>query len=261
MKLLNFDNAKTRKGEAFGYSTAILYLAPASLSGKNVCEHSTSECRALCLNTAGMGVFKKIQDARIAKTKYMHDTPMAFYHQLDKEIQNFVNLCKKRSDQKRSYTKPCVRLNGTSDIYNSHIETIIKKHWNIKFYDYTKDVNRMNLYLNGKLPSNYFLLYSCSGTDESIAISERFIDRGANVAVVFDTKKGEPLPLTWNYFQVIDGDVHDLRFINAERGLLRQGAADDEPYSEGNIIGLRAKGKARKAKSGDNHFVQKGVSS
>ena len=30
-----------------------LYLAPANVSGYNVCSHSTSECRLGCLNTSG----------------------------------------------------------------------------------------------------------------------------------------------------------------------------------------------------------------
>ena len=33
--------------------TAILYLAPAKLSGYNVCRFSTPECRMGCLNTSG----------------------------------------------------------------------------------------------------------------------------------------------------------------------------------------------------------------
>ena len=37
-QLLNIDNnAKTVKGQKLGYLTGVLYLAPADLSGHNVC--------------------------------------------------------------------------------------------------------------------------------------------------------------------------------------------------------------------------------
>lgn len=261
MKLFNFDNAKTRKGEAFGYSTAILYLAPASLSGENLCKFSTKECRELCLNTAGMGVFKKIQDARIRKTKLMLEQPDIFWAQVSHEIELHKKLCERHSRKLGRKIKPCVRLNGTSDIWNTDMETIMHRHRDVQFYDYSKDVKRVTSYRRGDMPSNYYLLYSCSGTPQSIAHAEWFLAEGVNVAVVFDTKKGKPLPLLWNNFPVIDGDVHDLRFLMSERGLIKRGAAHDEPYSEGNVVGLRAKGKARNADSGSNHFVQKGEQS
>jgi hypothetical protein len=59
--LLNIDaNPKTIKGQKQGYMTAVLYLAPANLSGWEVCPMSTKGCRAACLNTAGRaGIFKK----------------------------------------------------------------------------------------------------------------------------------------------------------------------------------------------------------
>jgi hypothetical protein len=63
------------------------------------------------------------------------------------------------------------------------------------------------------------------------------LEHGINVAVVFDTKRGRELPLTWRGWPVIDGDVSDLRFL------------DESPR----IVGLRAKGKARGDESG---FVQ-----
>ena len=52
-KLLNIDkNAKTIKGQAYGYMTAILYLAPSDLSGFNVCPMASKGCKSACLNTA-----------------------------------------------------------------------------------------------------------------------------------------------------------------------------------------------------------------
>jgi hypothetical protein len=54
-KLLNIDaNAKTVKGQAKGYLTAVLYLAPYTAAGLNVCPMAeVAGCHAACLNTAG----------------------------------------------------------------------------------------------------------------------------------------------------------------------------------------------------------------
>jgi hypothetical protein len=68
--------------------------------------------------------------------------------------------------------------------------------------------------------------------------------RGRNVAVVFSTKRGEPLPQSWQGFTVVDGDLSDLRFLDvppaSPPGIL--------PF--GIIIGLRAKGRAKTRTSG-----------
>ena len=52
---------------------------------------------------------------------------------------------------------------------------------------------------------------------------------------MFDTKKGEPLPTSWKGFPVYDGDDTDVRFLDPKGGY---------------VIGLRAKGKAKKDKTG-----------
>jgi hypothetical protein len=51
------------------------------------------------------------------------------------------------------------------------------------------------------------------------------LSAGGNVAVVFDE-----LPTHWKGFKVIDGDENDLRYMD-ERGV---------------VVGLKAKGKAKK---------------
>jgi hypothetical protein len=69
MSLLNSGNAKTRKGEKKGFITYGLHLAPANLSGFNVCKDASAGCAAACLNTAGRGAMSNVQRARIAKTR------------------------------------------------------------------------------------------------------------------------------------------------------------------------------------------------
>ena len=96
----------------------------------------------------------------------------------------------------------------------------------VQFYDYTKHTNRKNL------PSNYHLTFSRSETNDN-KVQEMF-DRGYNVAIVFDTPKNKPLPTEYMGRKVIDGRVHDLRFL-------------DEP---GVWVGLSALGDGKKDSSG-----------
>jgi hypothetical protein len=124
-------------------------------------------------------------------------------------------------------------LNGTSDLaVESLFAGILAEFPNVVFYDYTKSARRMNAYLDGAFPANYSLTFSRSETNgtETAAI----MARGGNVAVPFTTKRGEAFPATWNGVRIIDGDVSDLRFT--------------DPH--GVVVGLRAKGKARKAVPG-----------
>ena len=53
---------KTDKGRSRGYSTAIMYFAPADLSGYDVCQYRSAGCTAACLNTAGHGGIAKKAD-------------------------------------------------------------------------------------------------------------------------------------------------------------------------------------------------------
>lgn len=110
-KLLSIGNdSKTVKGEARGYRTAILYLAPSNLSGRNVCSHATPGCIASCLNTAGRGSFNSVQQARIKRTHFFFRFPVTFMEQLFQEILTHANACQSAG------MIPVVRLNRTSDI-------------------------------------------------------------------------------------------------------------------------------------------------
>ena len=63
MNLLSVGNPKTLKGMKQGYNTYILHLAPASLSGHNVCPKATQGCIDSCLNTAGRGGDSAMEEA------------------------------------------------------------------------------------------------------------------------------------------------------------------------------------------------------
>lgn len=235
-KLLTAANAKIVKGVAFGFRTFGLHLAPWNLSGFQVCASASAGCISGCLNKAGHGgMFKKgettntVQEARKRKTAWFFNERDAFMARLVREVQNGIKYAAKRG------SVPVFRLNLTSDIRWETVPVtvngveypnIMTAFATVQFYDYTKHRNRRDV------PTNYHLTFSRSESNDEAAIE--WLQNGGNVAVVFSTKKGKPLPDTWNGYRVIDGDETDLRFL------------DDKNV----VVGLRAKGPARKDTSG-----------
>lgn len=224
--LLNIDtNAKTIKGQKLGFLTGILYLAPANLSGHNVCPFASPGCKTMCLNTAGRGVFSSVQSSRIKKTKLLFSNGKLFFKTLTKNIKSLIVKAKNKN------LIPVIRLNGTSDI-PWEATGIMNLFPDVQFYDYTKDISRMKLFINKKMPQNYHLTFSLSETNKDLA--DFVLKSGANAAIVFNTKKKQVLPASYQGYKVIDGDLTDLRFKDPN----------------GCIVGLRAKGKARRDTSG-----------
>lgn len=130
-----------------------------------------------------------------------------------------------RQTATRQGTQPAVRLNGTSDVLweRAHPD-LFAEFPDVQFYDYTKVGSRMSACTeSSEWPENYHLTFSGDGSKPNV--SQRILQKGNNVAVVFWPE----LPEQWWGFQVIDGDVHDARFFDP-RGV---------------IVGLRAKGIAR----------------
>ena len=223
MKLFTTGNPKLMKGEKKGYLSFVLHLAPADLSGHNTCPKATEGCKMACLNTAGRGgIFKKgestnvIQQARIRKTKMFYENRAEFLAQLESDIKAGVKQAEKQG------LIPAFRLNGTSDI-SWEKYGIIEKFPNVQFYDYTKIRGRKVSHL-----PNYHLTFSRAESNEMDA--RLAASSGMNVAVVFK----KDLPATYFGKKVINGDDTDLRFLD-ERGV---------------IVGLKAKGKAKKDASG-----------
>ena len=227
MKLLSIGNPKILKGMKQGFMTYILHLAPADVSGYNTCPKATAGCKAACLNTAGRGgMFKKgettnvIQQARIRKTRWFFEDRESFLATLKDDIRKAI----KQSEKKGLI--PVFRLNGTSDL-SWEKYGIIQEFPNVQFYDYTKILGRK---VNGLV--NYHLTFSAAdGNDDDVrrAIKEKY-----NIATVFGIKKSQPMPETYEGTPVFNGDDSDLRFLDPK----------------GVVVGLYAKGKAKKDTSG-----------
>jgi len=96
-KLLNIDNnAKTVKGQKYGFITAILYLAPSTQSGFNVCPQASNGCKKACLYTAWHGAFDNVKQGRINKTRWYIQERETFLDKIRKEIKSFIAKAKER---------------------------------------------------------------------------------------------------------------------------------------------------------------------
>ncbi len=225
-KLLGVESdAKTIKGSKQDVLTGILYLAPAKEADgvHDLCPMATLECREGCLYGAGMaGVFPSIKKARIAKTLAYLANPKQFESDLMADVAQLVKEAKSRE------MVPAVRINGTSDLPKL-ARAVAKRFPDVQFYDYTKIPAPWK-----RTMANYHLTFSFSGSN--INECRQALLNKINVAVVFSG----PFPATWNGRKVIDGDASDLRFLDPK----------------GVIVGLKAKGTARKMAAGG--FIQIG---
>jgi hypothetical protein len=223
-KLLSngLSNAKTAKNDIKSF---ILYLSPSTQNAKglNLCPHASAGCIFACLNTAGLaGVYPKIIQARINKTNFYVSKKAEFLNLLAHEIRNEI--------RKANGTKLVFRLNGTSDLdfvylLKKYADLDLLNIENVLLYDYTKVLARAKRYLNA---DNYTVTFSRSETNHKEFLEA--VKLGINTAVVFS----HSLPSTFAGAKVINGDKSDIEMIS----------------NKGVILGLKAKGKAKKDLSG-----------
>lgn len=202
-----------------------LQLAPHTISGRNVCPNASKGCAAACLFTAGMGVYQRIKNARIKKTQFFFEDHDTFMANLFAEIEYYVRRAKKKG------LKLALRLNTISDIaWEKKLfrdKNLFEHFPHVQFYDYTKNPARAIAFSKGELPKNYHLTFSRS--ESNGATAQLIANLGVNVAVVF-----KKLPAEFYGKKVVSGDKSDARWKD----------------KKGVIVGLVAKGKARKDQSG-----------
>lgn len=197
--LLTEDNPKTRKGEALGYYSVILHLLPYDFSGYQVCAKA-DKCKDTCLMWSGRGPMPNTVAARLRRTKMFFEYRPWFMGLLVNDIY-LAQLYAQQHDMQL-----VVRPNGTSDLPWEKIRTsthrnIMEQFPDIQFMDYTKIPGR-------KTPDNYHLTFSLSDSNEADA--QRWLDRGGNVAMIYD----DTMPTQFMGTSTIDGDEHDLRFLD-----------------------------------------------
>lgn len=238
--LLTENNTKLEKGEELGFLSCGLHFAPHTISGYQVCSSASTGCRKACLYTSGHGRFTNTQLARIAKTvKFFEERP-TFLSDLVKDVAAKI----RRAD--RLGLTPAFRLNLTSDVRWEHVpvtvevkkgrkvvdtvsyRNIMEAFPTVQFYDYTKHTNRRDL------PANYHLTFSRSEENDSEV--EAMFAKGYNVAIVFDTPKGAPLPDTYMGRKVIDGREHDLRFLDPQGVWVGLSALEDAKVDDSGFV-------------------------
>jgi hypothetical protein len=202
-----------------------LYLAPDDLADgkRTLCPYAKiAKCSEACLNTAGMGKFSNVQQARIRKSLLFLNDQKEFLKLLVADVHKFLKECEKLGKL------PALRLNGTSDIQWETIEiedgkNIFEMFPQIQWYDYTKIPTRKVDHI-----PNYHLTWSYSEANDKYA--KLFDKVPNNKAVVFNNF----LPKVFKGLKVIDGDTHDMRFL------------DDSNV----VVGLLAKANAKKDTTG-----------
>lgn len=238
-------NPKTEKSKI---QTYILHLAPADLSGINVCP-GAGNCKRICLHFAGNPVYmQNKQSARIRRTLAYASDPKRFARLIVCAILDKIN--------KNPGEPIAIRLNGTSDIawenVDFHVTPAFSTFCRIKFghdlpigqrnifeifniltqnggplvvfYDYTKI--RRNWAECRRI--GYHLTFSFDGWENAanLTIARDALRNGVNVAAAFNLKKGQDLPdyvdcarfdflpsdkMTGRVFAVYDGDLSDYR--------------------------------------------------
>jgi hypothetical protein len=232
-RLLTQDkgNTKLRKsiGKLFdgkGWRIWGLALANANTSGHQVCGSASTGCIGCCLEHQGMAFFESVRAARAAKTIAFFEHRDWFEAALRQELGDIVLF------GRATALGVAYRPNLFSDLmWEKIFPWMFEPPFDeIQVFDYTKHAKRMLRFLDGGLPPSYHLTFSRSENNEDKCQS--VLQHAGNVAIAF---RNWPFPATWWGHKVINGDAHDLRFLDPQGGY---------------IVGLKAKGTARKDTSG-----------
>ena len=229
------QSAKMNYSYNNGTETYCIYLAPSTMSGRNVCPNS-EHCKEFCLNGSGRNKsdillrgekHSNINVSRIKKTD-------AFYKQRDLFMQTIIheiNTAMKRAE--KNGMEFSVRLNGTSDlsplVFKYQGKNILEWFPNVQFYDYTKVPSRYKLLSKYK---NYDLTFSFDGHNWDKC--EEILNQGGKVAVIFENEK---LPTAYKGYNVIDANGYDMRYLDPKgtiMGLHYHRTAND--YKSGKYV-------------------------
>lgn len=232
-------NTKMLRGtEEVGYRVYDLSLTPHTMnsSGANLCTHATAECRSGCIVNSGFAaVYPTVNSGRRHKTDYLLQHPKTFLRQLFYEIAWAIGTCKRKG------IIPAFRLNAYSDIdwslddYRHPVtkQTVFEAFPNTQFYGYTKVPAKL---IKSMSISNWHLTWSYTGKKLNHMQAANFLTMGATVSVVFANKD---FPETFMGVTVIDGDEHDMRFLD-DRGV---------------VVGLKLKSSGKHLSASNSDFV------
>jgi len=187
----------------------------------NVCPRASAGCAAACLAYAGKGAMSTVQRARAVRTGFLLAHPfhagILIGHEAAKAVEKHGDIA--------------LRLNVLSDIRWESVAyggLMALRGLGVRLYDYTAWMPQQRH--QGALSMlDYSLTYSAkepAHTPDDYLTG--VLSSGGTVAMPFTTRKGQPLPESWQGFRVIDGDLSDARY--------------EDPA--GVVVGLRQKGRA-----------------
>lgn len=230
-RFFSVDSPKAIKANKLGYLNAINYMAPHKSGGVgNLCSHASPRCIELCLGReSGQAAMvsrvtgtNSVRQSRERKARYFMGERQAYMREM------LLHVARCSGKARRTGMTLAVRPNGSTDIAYEGVRVVVDKAFanqlsrvsglevsaglhtvfsafpSVQFLDYTKNPRR----LERDLPANYHLTFSRSETNDADALAA--LAGGHNVAVVF----GNGLPEMWHGYRVIDGDAHDLRFLD-----------------------------------------------
>lgn len=230
-------------GENEGWMTAVQYLAPhkdAGVDHLNVCPYASPGCASTCITSTGQMVYSTHVEARVKRTLrwflFPERTAQAF---------NGETLMHMGKAYARGY-RPAVRMNGTSDWPFWTERHGIDLDLSVRRYDYTKRSPSEPLVAAHR--RGWHMTYSLSEQPLSMAYAKQWQRHGVNVALVVSGPLGSTRTIAKQVAAilvergelagrpVIDGDAHDLRFL--------------DPAVGGWIVLAAKGGKAKRDKTG-----------
>lgn len=213
------------KLEAFGRDRAMRI---------NTCTSASGGCINACLNDSGYseldGAWGVIKRCRVLKTLRYYADREGFMVLISHDIRRRAEACKAVG------VKYVCRVNGTSDLPGLAL-ALAHQFPSVQFYDYTKHPKPWL-----REAPNYALTFSRAEDNARDCLLA--IQNGVNVAVAFKLKRGALLPEKFMGRPVIDGDLHDHRWLDPKG-----------PDGKGLIVGLRVKGR-RNAKDTSGFLVE-----
>lgn len=258
-KTLLSTNPKTEKSKI---QTYILHLAPADISGVNVCP-GAGNCRKICLHFAGNPVYMtNKQAARIRRTLAYSAAPREFARLIVLAILDKIN--------KHLGESLAFRLNGTSDIAWENVDFTVTPEFatfcrvkfgailpigqrnifelfnfmrqstgeNVTFYDYTKI--RRNWAECKRLGYHLTFSFDGWGNTSNLKLCREAISNGVNIAAAFNLKKRQDLPEYISAARLFGDDPSFVgRVLYVQDGDLTDYRPAD--IQGGSIVGLRFK--------------------
>lgn len=220
-KTLLSESRKGDPAEALGYKNVFFYGAPAGeafapWSKRTACPWSGA-CESVCLITnSGQIRLPASRRAGVQRMALLYGAPGLFFDIMADELERLIIKSARRGLRVAFRGDGGTDLKITRRLLRAHPD--LADYETLSIYDYTKDAGGCLAALHyaerGVAPDTFYALtYSVSENSDPDEVL-RILESGGSVTVVTDRRKGDPIPPTWKGFPTVDGDAHDLVFLD-----------------------------------------------